>query len=152
IKYLQLLNLSNNKLTDLPDDFNSSNLYYLEQVDMSENRFDHFPYAAANNQHMLVFILRGQRDAEGNRCMKEWPAGIGQALFRLRALYLGSNDIGKVTDTISYLCYNLDISDNPNITIDLTNICPYIRLGAFNLIYSPNQDIRGCDDVLILEK
>lgn len=152
IKYLQLLNLSNNKLTDLPDDFNSSNLYYLEQVDMSDNRFDHFPYAAANNQHMLVFILRGQRDAEGNRCMKEWPAGIGQALFRLRALYLGSNDIGKVTDTISYLCYNLDISDNPNITIDLTNICPYIKVGAFNLIYSPNQDIRGCDDVLILEK
>lgn len=152
IKYLQVLNLANNKLKDIPDDFNASNLYFLEQIDLSDNRFDHFPYAAANNQHMLVFVFRGQRDEQGNRCMKEWPAGIGQALFRLRALYLGSNDIGKVTDKVSYLCNNLDISDNPNITIDLTNICPYIKMGLFKLIYSPNQDIRGCDDALILDK
>ena len=84
--------------------------------------------------------------------MREWPTGIGGALYGLRALYLGSNDIRAVNDNLSYLIYNLDISDNPNISIDVSNICSYIGAGYFNLIYSPDQDIRGCDQYLKLNK
>lgn len=146
VKIIQIMDLSNNKLEKLPDSFNSRTMHYLEQLDLSYNRFAEFPFAAVNSQYMLLFIFRGQRDAEGNRCMKTWPNGIGAGLYRLRGLYLGSNDIGKVTDNqISHLCYNLDISDNPNITINLSNICPYLMAGQFNLIYTPGQDIRGCD-------
>ena len=72
-------------------------------------------------------------------------AGIGQALAGLRALYLGSNDIRVVTDELSYMIYNLDIQDNPNISIDVSAVCSYIKSGWFNLMYSPGQDIRGCD-------
>lgn len=143
--------LSYNKLNKLPDNFNSRTLQYMSGLDLSYNRFDKFPYTAVNSQYLLTFIFRGQRDENGNRCMREWPSGIGDNLFRLRALYLGSNDIGKITDKISYLCYNLDISDNPNISVDITHLCPYIKAGMFNLIYSPGQDIRGCDDGLILD-
>lgn len=39
----------------------------------------------------------------------------------------------------------LDIKDNPNISIDLTSICPYIEAGMYMLIYDKTQDIRGCD-------
>ena len=65
----------------------------------------------------------------------------------MRALFLGGNNIGKVpdTETISYLIYVLDISDNPNIIINVSDVCPYIKAGMYNLIYDPTQDIRGCD-------
>lgn len=149
---LNALDLSYNKLKKLPENFHGRTFQYLRSLDMSYNRFDAFPYAAVNNQYMQLFILRHQRDEYGNRCMKEWPIGIGSNLTGLRALYLGSNDIRKVEDTLSYLIYNLDISDNPNIVIDVTELCPYIQAGMFNLIYDPSQDIRGCDNVLILDK
>ncbi len=146
------IDLSYNKLKSLPYKFNSSTFPYLTGLDLSYNRFSSFPYAAVNNQYLTVFIFRHQRDAEGNRCMREWPTGIGGALYGLRALYLGSNDIRAVNDNLSYLIYNLDISDNPNISIDVSNICSYIGAGYFNLIYSPDQDIRGCDQYLNLNK
>jgi len=139
------IDLSYNKLEELPKTFDCLTFPLLSGLDLSYNRFSAFPYNAVNNQNLHVLIMRHQRDADGNRCMKTWPAGIGGALFGLRALYLGSNDIRVVNDDISYLIYNLDISDNPNIVIDLSSICPYISAGLFNLMYSPDQDIRGCD-------
>ena len=39
----------------------------------------------------------------------------------------------------------LDIQDNPNISIDLTSVCPYIENGLYKLFYDKTQDIRGCD-------
>lgn len=148
--YIQSIDLSRNKLSELPSNFNQRTFPYLSGLDLSYNRFASFPYVAVNNQSLHVLIFRNQRDANGNRCMREWPSGIGSALFGLRALYLGSNDIRVVDDELSYLIYNLDISDNPNITIDISNICPYIAARAFVLIYSKGQDIRGCDDYLDL--
>lgn len=147
---ISAIDLSYNKLTSLPDNFNARTFQYLGGLDLSYNRFSSFPYKAVNNQNLHVFMFRHQRDENGNRCMREWPSGIGNALFGLRALYLGSNDIRTVTDKLSYLIYNLDISDNPNISIDVSSICPYIAARAFNLIYSPGQDIRGCDAYLDL--
>lgn len=143
--------LSFNKLTKLPNEFNNRTFSYLQGLDLSFNRFEAFPFGAVNNQYLNTFIFRHQRDASGDRCMREWPDGIGRGLAGLHALYLGSNDLRKVSDDLSYQIYNLDISDNPNILIDVSAICPYIKAGMFNLIYSPDQDIRGCD-ALILDK
>lgn len=144
------ISMAYNKLKSLPDEFDSLTFPYLSGIDMSYNRFDYFPYTAVNNQYLSVFIFRHQRDADGDRCMRTWPTGIGQALAGLRALYLGSNDIRVVTDELSYMIYNLDIQDNPNISIDVSAVCSYIKSGWFNLMYSPGQDIRGCDEALKL--
>lgn len=144
------ISMAYNKLKSLPDEFDSLTFPYLSGIDMSYNRFEYFPYTAVNNQYLSVFIFRHQRDADGDRCMRTWPAGIGQALAGLRALYLGSNDIRVVTDQLSYMIYNLDIQDNPNISIDVSAVCSYIKSGWFNLMYSPGQDIRGCDEALKL--
>lgn len=144
------ISMAYNKLKSLPDEFDSLTFPYLSGIDMSYNRFDYFPYTAVNNQYLSVFIFRHQRDADGDRCMRTWPAGIGQALAGLRALYLGSNDIRVVTDQLSYMINNLDIQDNPNISIDVSAVCSYIKSGWFNLMYSPGQDIRGCDEALKL--
>ena len=144
------ISMAYNKLKSLPDEFDSLTFPYLSGLDMSYNRFDYFPYTAVNNQYLSVFIFRHQRDADGDRCMRTWPAGIGQALAGLRAFYLCSNDIRVVTDELSYMIYNLDIQDNPNISIDVSAVCSYIKSGWFNLMYSPGQDIRGCDEALKL--
>ena len=149
---LTSLDLSSNKIKSLPNEFNVLRLPSLMALDLSFNRFANFPYTAVNNQNMRVFLLRHQRDEYGNRCMREWPTGIGGGLGNLRGLYLGSNDIRQVNDTLSYMIYTLDISDNPNIVIDVSAVCPYIGIGYYELIYSPDQDIRGCDQYLNLYK
>lgn len=54
-------------------------------------------------------------------------------------------DIRKVNETLTSQLYILDIKDNPNISIDVTNVCSQIRAGRYKLIYDKTQDIRGCD-------
>lgn len=147
---LQSLDLTYNKLTKLPKEFNATTLPYLYGIDMSNNRFDKFPTGPLNIDHLTVFGLRKQRDESGNRTISDWPTGIYQCPS-LRALYLGGNDLRKIDDTISYLIYIFEISDNPNIVLDVSAVCPYIKAGSYNLIYDRTQDIRGCD-YLDLEK
>ena len=125
----------------------SGSVPYLYGVDLSYNRFSKFPWEPFDSAYLTVFALRGQRDAEGQRCLSEWPEGIYQHVG-LRGLYLGSNNFGKVNDTISTLCYYLDISDNPDIVFDASDICYAWQVGAYYLIYDKTQDIRNCDYML----
>ena len=60
-------------------------------------------------------------------------------------LQIGSNDIRKVDETLTPRLYILDIADNPNISIDVTSICPYLEQNLVRLFYDNTQDIRGCD-------
>ena len=138
---------SYNQLTKLPDDFHAGNMPYLYGLDLSFNRFEKFPYLPLDAAGLTVLALRSQRDAEGNRCLQEWPQGIYQHVG-LRGLYLGSNDLGKVDDTISTLCYYLDISDNPNIVFDASDICYAWQVGAYILYYDKTQKILNCDAML----
>lgn len=133
-------------MSKLPDAFDGHTLPYLYGLDLSGNQLTGFPWGAANISYLTVLALRNQRDDKGNRVYKEWPASIAEHIG-LRALFLGGNNIGKVpdTETISYLIYTLDISDNPNIIINVSDVCPYIKAGMYTLIYDPTQDIRGCD-------
>ena len=95
--------------------------------------------------YLTVYALRGQRDASGQKCMEQWPTGIYQHTG-LRGLYLGSNNIGVVNDVISSLIYYLDISDNPEIVIDVSDVCYAIQVGAYVLFYDKSQKgIKGCD-------
>ncbi len=146
--YMMSLDLTYNKLTELPKDINADTLPYLYGVDLSYNSFTEFPWNILNCSGLTILALRCQRDEDGGRCYREWPTGIYQHTG-LRALYLGSNDIRKVSDTISYLIYNLDISDNPNITFDASEICAYWKAGAFNLMYDRDQNILGCEEMLM---
>ena len=145
--YLQTLDLSYNKLTDLPKDLWSNNIPYLYGIDLSYNCFEEFPYEPLDGAYLTTFGLRHQRDEQGNRTLKIWPTGL-YTCPSLVAFYVGSNDLRKIEDTISpYLRY-FEIKDNPNISIDLSEVCDYYRLGYNLLIYDKTQDIRGCDYLL----
>lgn len=139
--------LSYNALTELPDDFTAEDLPYLYGLDISYNAFASFPWTPLNCPGLTVFAVRGQRNAAGERCLREWPTGL-YLHAGLRGFYIGSNDLRKVEDTISYLIYYLDISDNPNITFDASNICYYWRNNVYFLIYDKTQNIINCDEML----
>ena len=138
---------SYNRLKKLPKDFHAGNMPYLYGVDMSFNRFEEFPYYVLDAAGLTVLALRSQRNEKGERCLREWPQGIYQHVG-LRGLYLGSNDLRKVEDTISTLCYYLDISDNPNIIFDAKDICYAWQVGAYILFYDKTQKILNCDMML----
>ncbi len=141
---LQSLDISYNRITELPIDFNGKNLPYLYGIDLSSNAFAKFPFEPLNSAFLTSMIIRGQRDDAGNRCLKEWPTGLYNHKG-LRGFFIGSNDLRKVDDTISYLIYYLDISDNPNIVFDASKICSYIQAGLYFFFYDHTQDIRNCD-------
>ena len=145
--YLTSLDLSYNDLSDLPWELHAGNLPYLYGVELSFNKFKEFPWEPLDSQYLTVFALRSQRDDEGARCLSDWPEGIYQHRG-LRGLYLGSNNFGKIEDTISTICYYLDISDNPNIVFDASDICYAIQQGAYILIYDKTQNILNCDILL----
>lgn len=145
--FLTVIDLSYNHLQKLPDTFDAASLPYLYGLDVSYNHFDKFPWAPLNCASLTAYSLRGQRDANGKRCLREWPTGLYNHTG-LRGFYIGSNDLRKIDDTISYLIYNLDISDNPNITFDASGVCYYWKSGVYNLIYDKTQNITGCDDML----
>lgn len=142
--HLQTLDLTYNKLSKLPDDFDATKLPYLYGCDLSNNRFASFPTEPLGIDHLTAFGLRNQRDEAGNRTIRDWPEGISQCPS-LRALLLAGNDLRKITEKISPRISIFEIKDNPNISLDLSNICPYIKAGVYQLIYDPTQDIRGCD-------
>ena len=146
--FLQTLDLSYNKLTDLPKDLWSNNIPYLYGIDLSYNCFEKFPYEPLDGAYLTTLGLRKQRDAQGNRTLTEWPTGLYQHPS-LVAFYVGSNDLRKIEDEIisPYLRY-FEIKDNPNISIDLSSVCDYYRLGYNLLIYDKTQDIIGCDYLL----
>ena len=144
LAYLEALDLSFNKLKKLPRDFNAENIPYLSGLELSYNSFERFPYEPLNIFTLSRLFVRNQRDSEGNRCLKDWPKGIGTCPS-LRYLFVGSNDLRKIDDKISPSIFFFDIKDNPNISIDLTNVCPYIERGMYMLSYDKTQDIRGCD-------
>ena len=145
--YLTSIDLSYNNLTDLPREMHAVNLPYLYGVELSFNNFEHFPFEPLDSSYLTVFAIRSQRNSAGERCLREWPEGIFNHKG-LRGLYLGSNDLRKIEDTISTLIYYLDISDNPNIIFDATDICYAWQAGAYILIYDKSQTILNCDAML----
>ena len=96
---------------------------------------------------LTVFGIRHQRDESGNRCLSQWPTGL-YTCPSLMAFFIGSNDLRKIEDTISPYIRIFEIKDNPNISIDLTQVCPYIQAGQYQLIYDKTQNIQGCDYLL----
>ena len=145
--FLQSLDLSYNNLTDLPREFHAGNMPYFYGLDLSFNNFSEFPYEPLDCAGLTVFAVRSQRNEKGERFLRECPPGIYQHTG-LRGLYLGSNDLRKIDDTISTLCYYLDISDNPNIVFDASDICYAWQVGAYILIYDKWQNITNCDPML----
>lgn len=148
---LEALDLSYNKLEDLPIDLSAVTMPYLMAVDLSYNRFDHFPMEPLSISGLSRYFIRYQSDKYGNRCLRELPQGIWQHLG-LRYLLMGGNDLRKIEDETMSQCslFYFEIADNPNITINVSAICDYIYsmmyyYGMPMLVYDKTQDIRGCD-------
>ena len=141
---LQVIDFRFNHLTSLSDDFRSTTLPYITNMDVSYNRFSEVPTQPLNSANLRAFAVNHQRDASGNRILRTWPTGITQCPSLIQ-FQIGSNDIRKVDETLTYHLYILNIADNPNISIDVTSVCPYIKAGAYRLFYDKTQDIRGCD-------
>ena len=144
---LMSLDLSYNHLTKFPREFSAKNMPYLYGMDVSNNAFASFPYEPFDAYTLTVYAVRAQRDSAGRRCLREWPTGV-YLHTGLRGLYLGSNDLRTINDTISYLIYYLDISDNPNITFDASAICSSWKAGLYYLIYDKTQNILNCEEML----
>lgn len=142
--HLSSFDFSYNDLKELPWEMHAGNMPYLYGVELSYNQFSKFPWGPLDSQYLTVYAIRGQRDENGERCLSEWPTGIYQHRG-LRGFYIGSNNLGKIDDTISTICYYLDISDNPEIIFDASDVCYAIQQGAYVLIYDKTQDIRNCD-------
>ena len=144
-KNLTTIDLSYNRLTELPEaDFGEERLPYLYGIDISYNAFSEFPYSLLEIDELTVLSIRQQRDDEGNRTLSEWPQGLHKHPG-LAAFYIGSNNLGVIDDYISPYIFLFEIKDNPNISIDLSSVCPYIEQGYYELVYDSTQDIRGCD-------
>ena len=141
---LQVFDLRLNKLTSLSDDFLSNTLPYITNMDVSYNCFSEVPTQPLNSANLRAFAVNHQRDANNNRCLRTWPTGITQCPSLIQ-FQIGSNDIRKVDETLTYHLYILNIADNPNISIDVTSVCSYIKAGMYMLFYDKTQDIRGCD-------
>ena len=144
---LSSFDFSYNDLSDLPWEMHAGNLPYLYGVELSYNKFSSFPWEPLDSQYLTVFAIRGQRNDEGERCLSEWPTGLYNHRG-LRGFYIGSNNLGKIEDTISTLIYYLDISDNPEIIFDASDICYAYQQNVYYLIYDKTQDIRNCDYML----
>lgn len=143
VKYLVSLDLSYNDLDDLPNTFTAVNMPYFYGMELSYNEFSKFPFEPLDCSGLTVFGIRGQRNDAGERCLSQWPEGIYQHTG-LRGFYIGSNNLGMITDKISPLCYYLEVSDNPNIILDASSVCYEYSIGTYYLIYDKTQDIRGC--------
>ena len=141
---LQVIDLRFNKLTSLSDDFRSTTLPYITNMDVSYNCFSEVPTQPLNSANLRAFAINHQRDANENRCLLTWPTGITSCPSLIQ-FQIGSNDIRKVEEKLTYHLYIVNIKDNPNISIDVTSVCPYIKAGAYRLFYDKTQDIRGCD-------
>ncbi len=144
---LTSLDLSYNKLTDLPYEMHAGNLPYLYGLEISFNSFSEFPFEPLDCPGLTVYAIRSQRNEKGERCLREWPNGLFNHKG-MRGFYIGSNDLRRVDDTISTLIYYLDISDNPNIIFDATDICYAWMQGAYILVYDKSQNILNCDYML----
>ena len=141
---MKTLDLTYNKLSKLPDDFNGKNMPFLYGVDISNNRFTEVPTGPMDAATLTVYAVGSQRDENGNRLLRKWPSNISLCPS-LRQFCIGGNDLRKITDTISPYVIVFEIKDNPNISLNLSNVCNMIKAGAYLLIYDPEQDIRGCD-------
>ena len=139
---LTSLDFQFNKLKEIPfEDFVPENMPYIYGIEFSYNRFAEFPVAPLNCKGLTVFGIRHQRDESGNRCLSQWPTGL-YTCPSLMAFFIGSNDLRKIEDTISPYIRIFEIKDNPNISIDLTQVCPYIQAGQYQLIMTRRRTFR----------
>ena len=141
---LQILDFRFNKLTSLSDDFLSDNMPYISNMDLSYNCFSEVPTQPLNSANLRAFAINHQRDDQGNRTLKAWPTGITQCPSLIQ-FQIGDNDVRKVEEKLTSRLWIVNIKGNPNISIDVTSVCPYIKAGLYLLIYDKTQDIRGCD-------
>lgn len=147
LTYTLSFDLTYNRLSDLPVTFGDSAFPYIYSIDLSFNAFKQFPYEPLNYVSLTAMAIRGQRDDKGRRILKEWPQGLYNHRG-LRGFYIGSNDYERIDDTISTLIYRFDISDNPNIEFDASDICYAWRAGAYFLMYDKTQNILNCPQML----
>jgi Leucine-rich repeat (LRR) protein len=123
---MKTLDLTYNKLSKLPDDFNGKNMPFLYGVDISNNRFTEVPTGPMDAATLTVYAVRSQRDENGNRLLRKWPSNISLCPS-LRQFCIGGNDLRKITDTISPYVIVFEIKDNPNISLNLSNVCNMIK-------------------------
>lgn len=142
--YLNTIDLRFNKLSKLPDDFRATGMPYLKGIDISYNQFSEVPPQPLNCSELGAIGIRHQRDDKGARILRKWPVGITKcpSLYQLQ---IGSNDIRLVDEAMTSRLWIVEVKDNPNISLDVTNVCPLIMGGRWLLIYDKTQDIRGCD-------
>lgn len=146
-RYITSIDVAYNRISEWPRGvFSVHKMPMINGLDFSNNAFAAFPRDIANLPYLEVFLFRGQTNDAGYPCMREWPDGLfGHP--SLKALYIGNNDIGKVTDhNLGKIRYSFEISGNYNISIDLSPLADKIRRGEVGVMFDRGiQDVRGVD-------
>ena len=73
---IETFDLRFNQLTEISGENFNPLIPYLQGIDLSYNCFSKFPTNPLNIDRLMAFAIRHQRDAQGERCLKEWPEGI----------------------------------------------------------------------------
>lgn len=131
-----------NKLQYMPYEFNGINLPYLQGLDLSNNCFFRFPFIVLDPANLTQLYMTCQMDkVDGSRCLTTWPEGIWKHKG-IRVLQFQGNDFRQV-DRFPEMVNYFDISDNPNVKLDVS---PEMVRRIFNLnnlrfIYDEDQNI-----------
>lgn len=146
LPHTQVLDLSMNRLSKLPNIPLGSYMPYLTGVNVSNNCFSSWPTFFFNGYGIMTFMISDQRDPEtAEKCLTQWPEGMEAYYPGLKQLDISGNDIREIGSFPTTLYY-LDIADNPNVSLAIPeDICNDIVNGTFTFIYDQDQTgITGC--------
>ncbi|MFV0365912.1 MAG: DUF4458 domain-containing protein [Mangrovibacterium sp.] len=144
------LDLSYNRLDALPRDFNSSNLPRLSGLDLSGNKFSGFPGQLSDLLSLGILSMNYMVDDDGYRCFDTWQPLLYTHIGFRRIFVRGNAFRNLNTDyPVSPTLDILDITDNPEIVVDLSKLCSNIVNGTLIVVYDPTQDLRGCPNLIL---
>jgi len=143
---LRVLDLSNNELTRIPEDFGK--LHSLVQLDLSYNHLTILPDSISSLRFLHTLSLRGNQ-------LSELSNGIAH-LTALRKLDLKSNFLRELPASIAQLdgLVELDVSQNSLVELpkNIGGMTSLVRLNAcFNQISRIPESIMNCQQLVVIK-
>lgn len=142
MKDLRALELSSNELTQVPEFFHIENFIRLEGLSLAGNRLSEIPGNLFGLRSLTSLLIGYQRDANGNRILKSLPE-VYSKCYSLRVLDLAGNDLRRIEKLPYYLNF-ADVSNNPRLILDVSEMCERFINGTFVLVSDPEQNLLGC--------
>ena len=137
-------NLSTSPVGELVPFSFARELPFLNGVDVSRNCYEAIPDAFFNGYGINSFFISDQADADGNKTLTEWPAGI-EVYLGLRVLLVDGNDI-RTIKKMPELLNAFSVKGNPNLAMEVPfEVCRRLSEGLMMFEFDLTQTgITGC--------